>query len=214
MYSRGMKVGPPGGVNISRCMTASTARATLTRNSSQTRRGRACSPASSKGSSAPSPSIHRRMDSSSPTVIGRSSRRRLIQIHRALSHPAASGGILIIALDRHLNLVPAIIITNAQNSHTRALLNGPQRLATQVRLFAQPGGLVDHAFMPDRWIRGITHRCCGSALRPLPAHVVMRCEKDSGEPQDNQEGYECADSAPARFIFLCGRESVNRQSVC
>ena len=37
-------MGPPGGVNISRCMTDSTSRATFTRNSSQTRRGRAFSP--------------------------------------------------------------------------------------------------------------------------------------------------------------------------
>jgi hypothetical protein len=57
---------PPGGVNISRCITASTSRAILTRNSSQTRRGRACSSTSSRRSSAVSPSIQRLIDSSKP----------------------------------------------------------------------------------------------------------------------------------------------------
>src|SRR3954465_14354003 len=64
-----MKVVPPGGVNISRCITASTSRATLTRNSSQTRRGRDCSPTSASGSSETSPSIQRRIDSIIPTAF-------------------------------------------------------------------------------------------------------------------------------------------------
>src|SRR6185295_1198928 len=68
MYSRGMYVGPPGGVNISRCMVASTSRAIFTRNSSQTRRGFACSSAASSRSSPVSPSIHFLIDSSRPKL--------------------------------------------------------------------------------------------------------------------------------------------------
>src|ERR1051325_245056 len=63
MYSRGMYVGPPGGVNISRCIAASTSRAIFTRNSSQTRLGLACSSAASSKSSPVSPSIHFLSDS-------------------------------------------------------------------------------------------------------------------------------------------------------
>lgn len=69
MYSRGMYVGPPGGVNISRCIAASISRATLTKNSSQMRRGLTCSSAASKGSSDPSPSTQRLIDSSRPTLF-------------------------------------------------------------------------------------------------------------------------------------------------
>src|ERR1044071_8641227 len=68
MYSRGMYVGPPGGVNISRCIASSTSRAIFTRNSSQTRRGFACSSAASSRSSPVSPSIHFLIDSSRPKL--------------------------------------------------------------------------------------------------------------------------------------------------
>src|ERR1044072_7917902 len=68
MYSRGMYVGPPGGVNISRCIAASTSRAIFTRNSSHTRRGFACSSAASSRSSPVSPSIHFLIDSSRPKL--------------------------------------------------------------------------------------------------------------------------------------------------
>src|SRR4030095_12320605 len=68
MYSRGIYVGPPGGVNISRCIAASTSRAIFTRNSSQTRRGLACSSAASSRSSPVSPSIHFLIDSIRPKL--------------------------------------------------------------------------------------------------------------------------------------------------
>src|SRR5215216_1573441 len=74
MYSRGMYVGPPGGVNISRCIAASTSRAIFTRNSSQTRRGLACSSAASSRSSPVSPSIHFLIDSSRPNCRSFSAR--------------------------------------------------------------------------------------------------------------------------------------------
>src|ERR1041384_4012386 len=64
-YSRGTEVGPPGGVNISRCIEASISRATVTRKSSHFERG-LTSPCSSRSSS---PSIHFLKFSIHPRII-------------------------------------------------------------------------------------------------------------------------------------------------
>src|SRR5262245_25327784 len=68
MYSRGMYVGPPGGVNISLCITASTSRAIFTRHSYQLRRCIAFSSTASSRSSPVSPSIYFLIDSSRPKL--------------------------------------------------------------------------------------------------------------------------------------------------
>src|SRR6185295_8049011 len=87
MYSRGMYVGPPGGVNISRCIAASTSRAIFTRNSSQTRRGFACSSAASSRSSPVSPSIHFLIDSIRPKLSLLLPHAKSVELHVDLSDP-------------------------------------------------------------------------------------------------------------------------------
>src|SRR6185503_8662346 len=122
MYSRGMYVGPPGGVNISRCIAASTSRAILTRNSSQMRRGRACSSASSNRSELVSPSIHFLIDSSRPNDCSLSCRgvpTTLIELYEPLVQPTAIRGELIglwPAVLQHLDLIPVLV--DGQHFHT------------------------------------------------------------------------------------------------
>src|SRR5258708_17828839 len=106
-------------------MQASTSRAILTRNSSQTRRGRACSSASSRRSSVVSPSIQRRIESISPIRIrGQKSEvtnQSLIKLQVLLIHPTAIQRVRIVlrpAVLSDLNLAPVAV--NIQHPHVRA----------------------------------------------------------------------------------------------
>src|ERR1043165_1700139 len=113
MYSRGMYVGPPGGVNISRCIAASTSRAIFTRNSSQTRRGFACSSAASSRSSPVSPSIHFLIDSSRPK-LSLLLRTQLIELDVSFIDPPTVRRIRIDlrpSVFHYLHFVPVIVGT-------------------------------------------------------------------------------------------------------
>src|SRR4029079_6750799 len=127
MYSRGMYVGPPGGVNISRCIAASTSRAIFTRNSSQTRRGFACSSAASSRSSPVSPSIHFLIDSSRPNLSLLLSARS-IELHIPLIDPPTIRRVRIglgPCMFHYLHFKPVVIGT--QHLHPRSRLGETNR---------------------------------------------------------------------------------------
>src|SRR5690349_8771231 len=109
MYSRGIYVGPPGGVNVSRCIAASTSRAIFTKNSSHTRRGLACSSAASSRSSPVSPSIHFLIDSSRPKLSLLLPHAKSVELYVYLSNPTTVRRVWIVLRSRvfqHLHLVP------------------------------------------------------------------------------------------------------------
>src|SRR5678815_615232 len=128
MYSRGMYVGPPGGVNISRCIAASTSRAIFTRNSSHTRRGLACSSAASSRSSPVSPSIHFLIDSSRPKLSLLLPHAKSVELYVYLSNPATVRRVWIGLRSRvfhYLHFVPVGI--SIQNFNFRSRLGKSDR---------------------------------------------------------------------------------------
>jgi len=162
-----------GGVNISRCMQASTSRAILTRNSSQTRRGRACSSASSKRSSVVSPSIQRRIESIRPIFWSAPVRRRdlesgdksphsiSIKLQVLLVHPAVVQRIRIVlrpAVLSDLNLAPVGV--NIQHPHARAGLSQPHRIVVRARVAAQVRSVMVKASRPTMDVGAVVCMPC------------------------------------------------------
>src|ERR1051325_11169595 len=93
-------------------MAASTSRAIFTRNSSQTRRGFACSSAASSRSSPVSPSIHFLIDSSRPKTVAPSPHSTSIKLHVHLVYPATVRRIRIClgpSVFHYLHFVPVPI---------------------------------------------------------------------------------------------------------
>src|SRR5687767_12792609 len=104
-------------------MAASTSRAILTKNSSQTRRGFACSSAASRRSSPVSPSIHFLIDSIRPKPSLLFPHDKSIELYVSLIDPATVGRKRIDlgpAVFDYLYFIPVTIGT--QNLHFRACL--------------------------------------------------------------------------------------------